>query len=173
MKRIIQLVFIMFVVNSSFAFDQLTLLNKASFEGWVTSIDEQVVQFKFNEEVFNIPISDVETIIFENNLNPLLTKFQEKCSDDICSKGTLDAEMYHGKKGIHFALGMLFGPFSMIGTALSNPNPRNSKQTYIDSENRDYFNNPEYLYCYKKAAKRKLIGMEALGWATWILIVLL
>ena len=164
---------LLFVFNCSYAFDHLTLLNKASFEGWVTSIDENVVQFNFNQEIFTIPIGDIETIIFEDNLNPLLLKLQEKISDDICYKGRLDAEMYHGKKGIHFALGMLFGPFSMIGTALSNPNPRNSKHTYIESENRDYFNNPEYLYCYKKAAKRKLIGMEALGWATWILIVLL
>jgi hypothetical protein len=173
MKKIISLLFTLFLVNSTFAFDQLTLLNKATFEGWVTSIDDKVVQFNFNQEVFNIPIVDVETIVFENTLNPLLIKFQEKCSEDACSKGSLDAEMYHGKKGVHFALGMLFGPFSMIGTALSNPNPRNSKHTYIDSQNKDYFNNAEYLLCYKKTAKRKLIGMEALGWATWILIVLL
>ena len=173
MKKIISLLFTLFLVNSTFAFDQLTLLNKATFEGWVTSIDDKVVQFNFNQEVFNIPIIDVETIVFENTLNPLLIKFQEKSSEDACSKGSLDAEMYHGKKGIHFALGMLFGPFSMIGTALSNPNPRNSKHTYIDSQNKDYFNNAEYLLCYKKTAKRKLIGMEALGWATWILIVLL
>ena len=88
-------------------------------------------------------------------------------------KGKLDAENYHGKKGGHFILGMAFGPFAMIGTALSNPTPEKGKRTYMMSENKANFNDLEYLSCYKKQAKRQLITMEGLGWATWILIVLL
>jgi hypothetical protein len=32
------------------------------------------------------------------------------------------------------------------------------------SKNKDQFDDPEYLSCYKKKAKGQLTGMEALGW---------
>ena len=40
------------------------------------------------------------------------------------------------------------------------------------SNNKDQFNDLEYLSCYKKKAKGQLIGAEALGWGAWILSVL-
>ena len=89
-----------------------------------------------------------------------------------CLSGRLDAENYHGKKGGHFVLGVLFGPFAMIGTALADPTPAKGKQTYMMSENKDQFNDPEYLSCYKKKAKGQLIGAEAAGWGAWILLLL-
>jgi hypothetical protein len=173
MKKIIKTLLFVFILGNSFAFDQLTLLNNATFEGWVVKLDQKKIQFNFNDELFTIPLKDVHTVVFEDTSNILYQDYLNSLTDDKCTKATLDAEMYHGKKGGHFALGVIFGPFSMIGTALANPNPMNAKRTFAMSENKELFNDPEYLLCYKKAAKRKLIGMEALGWATWILIVIL
>ncbi|MDO9615988.1 MAG: hypothetical protein Q7J86_15885 [Bacteroidota bacterium] len=89
-----------------------------------------------------------------------------------CMNGRVDADNYHGKKGGHFVLGVLFGPFAMIGTALSNPTPEKGSNTFVMSKNKDQFSDPEYLSCYRSKAKGQLIGMEALGWGAWILLLL-
>ena len=91
-----------------------------------------------------------------------------------CLNGQMDAENFHGKKGGHFALGFLFGPFAMIGTALANPTPYNSSNMIMMVDDRDdpKFSDPVYLDCYKKKAKTSLIGVEGLGWLSWILILL-
>ena len=41
------------------------------------------------------------------------------------------------------------------------------------SKNKEDFDDPEYLSCYKKKAKGQLLGMEGIGWGAWILLVLL
>jgi hypothetical protein len=92
---------------------------------------------------------------------------------DKCLSARLDAENFHGKKGGHFALGFFFGPFAMIGTALANPTPYKGKNTYMMSKNKDLFNDPEYLSCYKSKAKSQLLLTEGIGWAAWIVILLL
>jgi hypothetical protein len=84
----------------------------------------------------------------------------------------MDAQAFHGKRGGHFVLGVLFGPFAVIGTAVSNPTPERGARTYMMSKNKELFSDPEYLTCYRKKAKGQLIGMEFLGWGAWILIVL-
>lgn len=89
-----------------------------------------------------------------------------------CLKGRQDADMYHGKGGAHFALGALFGPFAIIGAALANPTPQKGNETLQLSENQDMFDNPEYLQCYKKKAKKKNVGTAALGWLSWIILLL-
>ena len=114
----------------------------------------------------SIQFEDTENPIYENYVNLTITDPSK------CILATSDAEQYHGKKGGHFALGVLFGPFAMIGTALANPSPLKGKQTLALSSNSALFNDPEYLMCYKKKAKAQLIGMEALGWAAWILLVI-
>jgi hypothetical protein len=94
-------------------------------------------------------------------------------NQDKCLNGKLDAEHYHGKRGGHFVLGVLFGPFAMIGTLVSSPTPERGKQTYLMSKNKDRISDPLYLSCYKKKAKGQLIGMEGLGWAAWVLLTLM
>ena len=90
--------------------------------------------------------------------------------DYFCVSGTTDAQKYHGKKGTHFILGALFGPIAIIGTASIHPEPEYGKRTAQLSENKEYFNEPGYRNCYSKQAKKQLIGMNFLGWATWIII---
>jgi len=61
----------------------------------------------------------------------------------------------------------------MIGTAVSDPTPEKGKQTYMMSDNKEQFSDPQYLSCYKKKAKGQLIGMEGAGWGTFLLLLLI
>lgn len=91
-----------------------------------------------------------------------------------CLDGKLDAGLYHGKTTGHFILGVLFGPFAILGTlAIANPTPEKSKTTMKKSKNKELFSDPEYLKCYKKEAKGNLIVAEGLGWGAWVVFVLL
>jgi hypothetical protein len=162
-------------VLSSYAGDILTLTNKMTFEGKVTKIKNCSVFFKADGNKFVVPVSDIYSVQFENVADKVYTDYMKMSVGDAdkCLHGTLDAQNYHGKKVGHFFLGVLFGPFAMIGTALADPTPEKGKQTYMLSKNKDQFSDPQYLSCYKKKAKGQLIGMEALGWGAWIIIVLL
>ena len=163
------------VISSSFAADILRLNNDQMFEGEVKRIRDCEVIFKTDGQRFVIPASDIHSIVFEDPKNKVYTNYMQQVENqsDKCMNGRLDAETYHGKKGGHFVLGVLFGPFAMIGTALANPTPDKGARTYMLSQNKDQFSDPAYLSCYKKKAKGQLIGMEALGWGAWVLIILL
>ncbi len=159
---------------ASFAGDILTLNNEMVFEGKVTKIKECAVVFKANGHRYIVPASEIFSLQFENSEDKVYTDYMQMEYGDPnkCLNGRLDAENYHGKRGSHFVLGVLFGPFAMIGTALSNPTPDRGKQTYMMSRNKEQFSDPEYLSCYTKKAKGQLIGIEALGWGAWILFIL-
>lgn len=159
---------------ASYAGDILTLNNQMVFEGKVSKIKNCAVVFKADGKKFIVPSSEIFSLQFENTEDKVYTDYIEMADGDPnkCLNGRLDAENYHGKKGGHFVLGFLFGPFAMIGTALSNPTPERGKQTYMMSKNKEQFSDPEYLSCYKKKAKGQLIGMEGLGWGFWILLFL-
>jgi hypothetical protein len=151
----------------------LTLNNEMVFIGKVTKIKDCEVVFRADGKKYVVPASDIFSIQFENVEDKIYTDYIKLAEVDPnkCLNGRLDAETYHGKKGGHFALGVLFGPFAMIGTALSNPTPEKGKQTYMMSKNKEEFSDPEYLSCYKKKAKGQLVGMEALGMVAWILLI--
>ncbi len=159
----------------AFAGDILTLNNQMIFEGKVIKIKDCTVVFKAEGNKYIIPAADIFSLEFENIEDPVYKDYIEVAdlTENKCLKGQLDAENYHGKKGGHYVLGLLFGPFAMIGTALANPTPDKGKRTYMISQNKELFNDLEYLSCYKKKAKGQLIGMEALGWGTWILLILI
>jgi len=158
-----------------FAGDILTLNNEMVFEGKVKKIKDCAVVFKADGNKYVVPAYDIFSIQFEDIEDKVYTDYMKMLQDDPnkCLDGRLDAENYHGKKGGHFALGVLFGPFAMIGTALADPTPYKGAQTLMMSKNKEQFSDPEYLSCYKKKARGQLIGMEALGWAAWILLLLL
>jgi hypothetical protein len=175
MKRITLTIAAAMIAIASSASDILTLNNSRVFEGNVKEIKECSVVFKADGKRFVVPASDISTIEFGNTADKVYTEYMKMADGDPnkCLNGKLDAENYHGKKGIHFALGVLFGPFAMIGTALANPTPDKGNNTLMLSKNKDQFSDPEYLSCYQSKAKGKLIGMEALGWGAWILLLLL
>lgn len=159
---------------TSFAGDILTLNNAMVFEGKVTRIKDCAVVFKAEGTKYIVPASEIFSLQFEDTADKVYTKYLEMADDNPnkCLNGRLDAENFHGKKGGHFVLGFLFGPFAMIGTALANPTPERGKYTYMRSKNKEQFNDPEFLSCYRKKAKGQLIGSEAMGWASWLLLLL-
>ncbi len=172
-KIILTLTATLFAI-ASFAGDILTLNNEMVFEGKVTKIKDCSVVFKADGNKYIVPASEILSLQFENSEDKVYTEYLKIADGDPskCLNGRLDAENYHGKKGGHFVLGVLFGPFAMIGTALANPTPEKGKQTYMMSKNKDQFSDLEYLSCYKSKAKGQLIGAEALGWCAWLLFAL-
>jgi len=155
--------------------DVLTLNNKMVFEGKVKKIKECTVVFKAEGKRYRIPASDIYSIQFEDTQDPIYVEYVEMVQLDTskCMKGRFDAQYLHGKKGGHFFLGFLFGPFAVIGTALADPTPYKSTQTLSLSKNKDLFSDPEYLSCYRSKAKGQLIGMEFAGWGAAVLLILL
>jgi hypothetical protein len=174
MKKLTLLFTIILTSVLSFAGDILTLNNGMVFEGKIIKIKDCDVTFKADGQKYVIPASDIFSLQFEDVNNRIYTQYLElsKDSQNKCLNGRLDAENYHGKKGAHFILGMLFGPFAMIGTALTNPTPEKGNDTYLRSNHKDQFNDAEYLSCYKKQAKKQMLGMDALGWGAWVLFII-
>jgi hypothetical protein len=176
MKKIIFTLLTALTVISVQAFDKLTLTNGMQFQGDIVKVKGCSVVFKTEAGKVEVPAKDIYSVEFENPNDEQFVEYiailDSEGKGDKCMNGQLDGERYHGKKGGHFVLGMLFGPFAVIGTAIgSNPTPYNSKNTIVLSQNKDQFNDPEYLMCYKKSAKKSLIGMELAGWAAWLLLI--
>lgn len=167
MNKTILILTVILISTVSSAGDILILKNNMVFEGKVTKIKECEIVFKVEGNKFIIPSADIKTIQFKNTDDKVFTDCIQIVVRDTtkCKNGAFDAKRYHGKKGEHILLGMFFGPFAMIGTALSNPTPERGKRTYLNSENKNQFDDPEYLICYTKTAERHLIAMEGLGFA--------
>ena len=174
-RRLAILSIVVFTSVVAFAGDILTLSNNRVFEGNVIRIKKCEIIFKVEGKKHVIPGAEIQSILFEDlNDKVYLDYLSRNMADpDNCLRGATDAQAFHGKKVGHFILGFLFGPFAMIGTAISNPSPLRGRDTYYLSPNKDLFSDPSYLICYKKKAKGQLIAMEALGLGTWLLIVLL
>ncbi len=155
------------------ATDILTFRNNMSFKGDVVKIKACTVKFKTEHAIYFIPADSIDNIIFENPQDKVLVEYAALEDDaDKCLKGRNDADMFHGKKGKHIALGILFGPFAVIGSAIASPKPKNGKDTFLMSKNKDLFSDPMYLNCYKKKARGKNVGNTAIGWGIWIVFLL-
>jgi hypothetical protein len=70
-------------------------------------------------------------------------------------------------------MGFLFGPFAMLGTALSEPTPEKGQTTVELSEHPELLQDPDYVSCYKKKAKGRLIGAESIGFGIAVLMIAL
>lgn len=153
------------------ASDILTLHNGQVFEGKLLHIGACDIDFKFNGESFTIPADDIALVELER-----MSKRRERrlarviTEEGNCWKGTQDGSN-HGHGGGHFALGFLFGPFGVIGCALSNRTPHKSANM-ISNQNNNLWNNGEYLDCYKKSANGKAVGTSAIGFAVWLVFLL-
>lgn len=171
-KKILIAGFVLMAFISQAA-DVITLNNQMVFSGKIKSIKNCTVNFKTAGQIYEIPADEIFTVEFEDPNNRILRNYQELNDADKCLKARADADMYHGKAGLHVALGVLFGPFAVIGAAVGNPKPEKGNDTYIMSKNREMFSDPAYLTCYKKKAKGQNVGNTALGWAAWILLLAL
>jgi len=175
MKSIIVAIVLVFLINHIHGSDIVTLSNSQVYEGKVTKIKHCQVTFKSDGGKYIIPASDIFSIEFENKSDKIYSGYLKEMEQNpqTCVDARLDAYQYHGKKTGHIALGFLFGPFAMLGTALSNPTPEKGVLTSKMSENMDLFSDPDYLNCYKKKAKGRLIGAESIGMGISILMILL
>ena len=175
MKSISLIIFLTMLGGYLHAGDILTLTNQKSYQGKVTKIKDCQVIFKLDGDKFTIPANDIYSIEFENKSDKIYLKYLDELTTDPykCVNGRLDAAQYHGKKSAHIALGFLFGPFAMLGTAMSKPSPHNGQLTAQRSNHAYLFDDPEYLDCYRKRAKGKLIGAESIGFGISVLMILL
>ena len=154
-------------------YDILTLVNGKSFEGNVIKVKPCQIVFKVKKKKFEIPAKDIFSIKFADPNDPKYKNYLELDDPDKCMKGQVDAEMFHGKAGLHIFLGALFGPLAMLGVAAGDPSPSNGNSTYLMSENKNLFSDPNYLMCYKKKAKGKNFGNTGIGWAAGFLLLLI
>jgi len=90
-----------------------------------------------------------------------------------CEKGKDDARKYDEGKRKHKNLGRMFGPFAVIGAALGKPTPFKSKNTMLKSDNKDMFNDPIYLECYQKEARKANIKASLKGLVFFILAIII
>jgi hypothetical protein len=174
-KSIFTLAFIVFTIVSSFS-DVLTLNNSLMFEGKILKIENCEVTFEASNGIkYLIPVVDIFYIEFENPSDIVYTKHLKlsESDPDKCMKAKIDAENYHGKESLHFALGLLFGPFAIIGAALSKPTPQKGQETYSMSKNKDLFEDPVYLNCYTKRARAKNVQNTVIGWGGYLLFILM
>jgi len=154
--------------------DAVILNNQRVFTGEIVRVKGCEVVFRFNGEKFTIPMADIKALDFADVSSRHYRKFNEFQADpESCAKAINDATAYHGKGGLHFALGALFGPFTVIGAAISKPSPASGSQTALLSNNKELFNDAEYINCYSKKARGNNVGNSAAGWGAWILFILL
>ncbi len=156
-----------------YANDTLVLMNQMTFVGKVQKVKSCMLTFKTDGATYDIPATEIFSVKFADTQDKVSTKYLEQSKNDQnnCIAGHIDAENFHGKKGVHFTLGFLFGPFAMIGTAMTNPKPQKGRETMLMSTNKALFNDPEYLLCYKRRAKTMMIGYNLLGWSAWLAFV--
>ncbi|MEM7373822.1 MAG: hypothetical protein AAF587_34685 [Bacteroidota bacterium] len=175
MKTILLTILTVFLCSVNFANDILTLNNEMVFQGKVKQINACSILFKSDGKKFDIPSEDIFSVKFDNPKDKIYTSYMEMAERNpkACMQGTLDADNLHGRSGSYFTMGMLFGPFALIGAAMGNPSPISSKNAYYMSGNQDLFQDPMYLNCYKRKAKSKNVKSAAAGWGAWILVVLL
>ena len=174
MKTILVFLFISLLPISLFGIekDVLTLTNQMKFKGDVITIKDCQVKFKAEGKAYWVPAAAIYTIEFANPKDEVYIKYIKQESANKCLSGNTDADLYHGKAGFHVAMGVLFGPFALIGAAVASPTPQKGKSTMFLSENKELFNDAEYLSCYQKKARGKNVLNTALGWAAWIILVI-
>lgn len=161
--------------------DILKLKNGRQFQGTVGKIhvkskNEVSIKFNVEEQEYWIPSEDIQAIQFGNTQSQPYLKLKgiaQRSDSEKCRFGRNDADAYHGKGFAHFAYGFLFGPFAVIGAAIASPTPDSGSDTMVMSENTDYFDDPSYLNCYSKKAKKQNIGNTLAGWGSWVLIFVL
>ena len=179
MKKLILSLLTVVTVISAQAFDKLTLTNGMQFQGDVVKVKAFSVMFKTEVGKVEVPAKDIYSVEFENPNDEQFLEYiailNSADSADKCMNGQMDAQRYHGKKAGHLVLGLLFGPWAIIGTAIvANPTPYNAENnnTVGLSQNKDQFNDALYLMCYKREAKKTLIGREFAGFSVQLAGVL-
>jgi hypothetical protein len=177
MKKINLVLIPIFFCNFLFSEDILVLKNDMIFKGEIIKIKKNKIIFSAEHKEYMIPNRDVFGVYFEDEDNPIylhLLKYKDgdEYYDSLkCIKGRMDAKSFHGKGFGNFALGFFFGVFGLVGCIVSNPGIENGSKTKIMSQNKELFNDSEYLECYKEKAKNKSVVNAGIGWATGAIVL--
>lgn len=145
----------------------------------------EINYFRFDNKegpTYTILKSDVFMIRYENGTKDIFSNEETadsnkisnltiSASTDNCLKGKVDAHLFHGRESGNFFSGFLFGPFGVIGAALSSPKPKTT--TFVMSKNKDLFKDTFYLSCYKRKARGMNVFYSSLGWASWIFVYII
>lgn len=173
MKNFLALFFGLFLVSTTVASDVLTIASGHAFEGKVIAINQCSIAFEFDNAVYTIPAEDVATVFVEDMTKRTARKLANMLAgSNNCWKGMNDGAN-HGKEGGQFLCGVAFGAFGVIGCAVTNRTPMRSSNMALMMENKDLWNDAEYLNCYNKEAKSKAVTNSLMGWATWVLLLLI
>ena len=173
MKNSIAVFLGLFLASTVVAADVLTIESGHAFEGKVIAINQCSIDFEFDDAIYTIPAEDVATVVIEDMTKRTARKLANMLAgSDNCWKGMNDGAN-HGKQGGQFLCGVAFGAFGVIGCAVTNRTPMKSSNMPLMMENKDLWNDAEYLNCYNKEAKSKAVTNSLLGWATWVLFLLI
>ena len=150
---------IMFAATFAYANgnDVIGLKNKIQFCGTVLDVTDSSALFTVNGIIYEIPTVDIDFIALKDSNTKAAQSLADVFSDNpnLCMLGQCDAEMYHGKTGGAFVLGMLVGPFAVIGYALTRPDPYDGKNTVMMSHNSQYFSNPDLPQDFQPGRSRR------------------
>jgi hypothetical protein len=153
--------------------DVVVLKDGHLFRGDVEHVYNCAIRFAVGDAAYEIPAQDIAEVYFGNPESRAARRMTEVIADaDACFTGKTDAE-HHGHGVGHFATGFLFGPFGVIGCAVAKRTPYKSNSPELITVNQSMWSDPAYLACYNKGARSKAVTTSALGWATWILILIL
>jgi hypothetical protein len=191
MKKILAVIAIMFIAAARlFSQDIIVMMTPGTYiKAKIKEIGINEIIYKKSNDRFGPSLSvfksDVAMIIYANGNVVVYNKSLQRSKEDSiaadsiprldadkCDAGKNDAIFFHGKMGAHFALGFCFGPFAIAGTLLlADPNPVTGRRTEKMSEHKKLFNDPTYLNCYRKKARKRMLLMDGLGWLSFIMIV--
>lgn len=87
-------------------------------------------------------------------------------------KGKTDAQLFHKKIFGHIVLGLFLGIIGLICAALSSPSPYKDSQCAMLSQNKNLFNDPDYLRGYKRQARTQNVIYTGIGWLIWLILLI-
>ncbi|MCF8202252.1 MAG: hypothetical protein K9J18_04105 [Crocinitomicaceae bacterium] len=165
MKKLHSLTIIFFLCFALQAADVVTLKNQQKFEGKITKISTNSLEFKAARNCYEIPLTEIEAIAFSNANNPILIALlDDSLTVDNCMKGRKDAKKLIYKLPGFVFLGMFGGPFPLIFIKFSKPLPQKEPMITSRSENKVLFDDPAYLNCYQKQVKKQNMLAVGVGW---------
>lgn len=160
------------ICANDFSKDVLVLANGSMHQGSVERVHTCAIQFSVGEFTYDIPACDIAEVHFSNPESRAARKMAEILEDaDACFTGQTDAQ-HHGHGVGHFASGLFFGAFGVIGCAVTKRTPYKSNNPELITVNQSMWSDPAYLACYNKSARSKAVSTSALGWLTWVLFLI-
>jgi hypothetical protein len=181
------LVFLMIIsAQKVFSQDIIVFMNGEEQQVEIEEITPDIIKYKVantpNSPVYSVLTKSIFMIKFKDGSRQVIYTEPPPVTDTIylvkgmmprremnaCSKGQYDAFQFHKRKAGNFMLGLLFGPLGIYGVAATNaapPPPEAAEKKYME--------NPIYLDCYNKAARKNNLSHAIGGFITMSATVLI